>query len=149
MQHHTPTRALRNHGGHTAMTSIHSAWHGCAASILSISVLLLLVLVLVLLLFSPWRILDDTGAAFCMGAIGGGVFHSFKGYTNSPEVSSSMQLDGATVNSVSRPCSSPLLRRSIVAGSSYSCCCLMLCAGRGCGCTFWLLGCPTASLSPL
>lgn len=33
----------------------------------------------------PWRILDDTGAAFCMGAIGGGVFHSFKGYTNSPE----------------------------------------------------------------
>jgi len=33
----------------------------------------------------PWRILDDTGAAFAMGAIGGSVYHAIKGYTNSPE----------------------------------------------------------------
>ena len=38
------------------------------------------------LLCSPWRILDDTGAAFAMGAIGGSVYHAIKGYTNSPEV---------------------------------------------------------------
>ncbi|XP_077862830.1 mitochondrial import inner membrane translocase subunit Tim17-A-like [Saccoglossus kowalevskii] len=32
----------------------------------------------------PWRIVDDCGGAFSMGAIGGGVFHSFLGARNAP-----------------------------------------------------------------
>lgn len=32
----------------------------------------------------PWRILDDSGGAFLMGAIGGGIFHSIKGFRNAP-----------------------------------------------------------------
>ncbi|XP_028044149.1 mitochondrial import inner membrane translocase subunit Tim17-B [Bombyx mandarina] len=32
----------------------------------------------------PWRILDDSGGAFIMGAIGGGLFHSIKGFRNAP-----------------------------------------------------------------
>ncbi|TKS76866.1 Mitochondrial import inner membrane translocase subunit [Collichthys lucidus] len=33
---------------------------------------------------SPWRIVDDCGGAFTMGAIGGGVFQSVKGFRNAP-----------------------------------------------------------------
>ena len=36
---------------------------------------------------SPWRIIEDCGAAFVMGCIGGGVFSFWKGYRNSPVVS--------------------------------------------------------------
>ncbi|KAJ8259256.1 hypothetical protein COCON_G00182680 [Conger conger] len=32
----------------------------------------------------PWRIVDDCGGAFTMGAIGGGVFQSVKGFRNAP-----------------------------------------------------------------
>eukprot|EP00123_Amoebidium_parasiticum_P022074 comp7913_c0_seq1/m.3475 comp7913_c0_seq1/g.3475 ORF comp7913_c0_seq1/g.3475 comp7913_c0_seq1/m.3475 type:complete len:159 (-) comp7913_c0_seq1:579-1055(-) len=32
----------------------------------------------------PYRILDDFGGAFAMGAIGGSVWHMVKGYKNSP-----------------------------------------------------------------
>lgn len=32
----------------------------------------------------PWRILEDCGAAFAMGCIGGGLFSFWKGYRNSP-----------------------------------------------------------------
>jgi len=32
----------------------------------------------------PWRIVDDVGGAFSMGAIGGGVFHVIKGAINAP-----------------------------------------------------------------
>jgi hypothetical protein len=32
----------------------------------------------------PWRIVDDAGAAFSMGAIGGSLFSFWKGYRNSP-----------------------------------------------------------------
>lgn len=32
----------------------------------------------------PWRIVDDCGGAFSMGAIGGVFFHSIKGYRNAP-----------------------------------------------------------------
>lgn len=35
---------------------------------------------------SPWRIMEDCGAAFAMGCIGGGVFSFWKGYRNSPVV---------------------------------------------------------------
>ncbi|MEE6493109.1 hypothetical protein FKM82_016740 [Ascaphus truei] len=33
----------------------------------------------------PWRIVDDCGGAFSMGAIGGGIFHAIKGFRNSPQ----------------------------------------------------------------
>jgi hypothetical protein len=36
---------------------------------------------------SPWRIVDDIGGAFALGAIGGGIWHGFKGAKNSPIVS--------------------------------------------------------------
>ncbi|XP_059913907.1 mitochondrial import inner membrane translocase subunit Tim17-B isoform X1 [Gadus macrocephalus] len=32
----------------------------------------------------PWRIVDDCGGAFTMGAIGGGVFQVIKGFRNAP-----------------------------------------------------------------
>uniref|UniRef100_A0A7S1TV19 Mitochondrial import inner membrane translocase subunit TIM17 n=1 Tax=Phaeomonas parva TaxID=124430 RepID=A0A7S1TV19_9STRA len=32
----------------------------------------------------PWRILDDVGGAFAMGAVGGTVWHGVKGFRNSP-----------------------------------------------------------------
>ena len=32
----------------------------------------------------PHRIVDDMGYAFCMGSIGGGVWHTFKGWRNAP-----------------------------------------------------------------
>lgn len=32
----------------------------------------------------PWRIVDDVGGAFCMGAIGGAIWHSVRGYRMSP-----------------------------------------------------------------
>ncbi|XP_037539968.1 mitochondrial import inner membrane translocase subunit Tim17-B [Nematolebias whitei] len=32
----------------------------------------------------PWRIVDDCGGAFTMGAIGGGVFQAIKGFRNAP-----------------------------------------------------------------
>jgi len=32
----------------------------------------------------PWRIVDDIGGAFTMGAIGGGVFQSYRGFRNAP-----------------------------------------------------------------
>ncbi|XP_041712357.1 mitochondrial import inner membrane translocase subunit Tim17-B isoform X1 [Coregonus clupeaformis] len=32
----------------------------------------------------PWRIVDDCGGAFTMGAIGGGVFQSIKSFRNAP-----------------------------------------------------------------
>lgn len=37
--------------------------------------------------FSPWRIVDDCGGAFTMGAIGGGIFQAVKGFRNAPSVS--------------------------------------------------------------
>ncbi|KAL7667496.1 hypothetical protein ACOME3_010685 [Neoechinorhynchus agilis] len=32
----------------------------------------------------PWRIVDDCGGAFAMGAIGGSIFHGIKGFKNAP-----------------------------------------------------------------
>jgi len=32
----------------------------------------------------PWRIVDDCGGAFTMGAIGGSIFQAIKGFRNSP-----------------------------------------------------------------
>jgi import inner membrane translocase subunit TIM17 len=33
----------------------------------------------------PWRIVDDIGGAFSMGAVGGGIFHTMKGSWNAPK----------------------------------------------------------------
>jgi hypothetical protein len=35
---------------------------------------------------SPWRIVDDCGGAFALGAIGGTFFHSIKGFRHAPSV---------------------------------------------------------------
>ncbi|XP_024860260.1 mitochondrial import inner membrane translocase subunit Tim17-B isoform X1 [Kryptolebias marmoratus] len=43
----------------------------------------------------PWRIVDDCGGAFTMGAIGGGVFQAVKGFRNAPAVSSECLLPGS------------------------------------------------------
>lgn len=32
----------------------------------------------------PWRIIDDCGGAFIMGALGSGIFQSIKGFRNAP-----------------------------------------------------------------
>lgn len=32
----------------------------------------------------PWRIFDDIGGAFAIGAVGGGVWHTVRGWRNSP-----------------------------------------------------------------
>lgn len=32
----------------------------------------------------PWRVVDDCGGAFTMGAIGGAIFQSIKGFRNAP-----------------------------------------------------------------
>jgi len=37
-------------------------------------------------MFSPWRIVDDCGGAFALGAIGGTLFHSIKGFRHAPSV---------------------------------------------------------------
>jgi mitochondrial import inner membrane translocase subunit TIM17 len=33
----------------------------------------------------PWRIVDDVGGAFCMGCIGGGIWHTIKGARMAPK----------------------------------------------------------------
>lgn len=33
----------------------------------------------------PWRIVDDIGGAFCMGVIGGGMYHTIAGSWNAPK----------------------------------------------------------------
>jgi mitochondrial import inner membrane translocase subunit TIM17 len=33
----------------------------------------------------PWRIVDDVGGAFCMGSIGGGIWHTVKGFRMAPK----------------------------------------------------------------
>ncbi len=38
------------------------------------------------LIDSPWRIVDDCGGAFALGAIGGTLFHSIKGFRHAPSV---------------------------------------------------------------
>lgn len=47
----------------------------------------------------PWRILDDAGGAFLMGAIGGGIFHSIKGFRNAP-VGFSRKMVHYTINKI-------------------------------------------------
>jgi len=41
---------------------------------------------IIIILFSPWRIVDDCGGAFALGAIGGTLFHSIKGFRHAPSV---------------------------------------------------------------
>ncbi|XP_026188551.1 mitochondrial import inner membrane translocase subunit Tim17-B isoform X1 [Mastacembelus armatus] len=44
----------------------------------------------------PWRIVDDCGGAFTMGAIGGGVFQTIKGFRNAPAVSKNITVCSLT-----------------------------------------------------
>lgn len=41
-------------------------------------------IILCLIFSSPWRIVDDCGGAFAMGAIGGSLFQAIKGFRNAP-----------------------------------------------------------------
>ncbi|KAG7270552.1 hypothetical protein CRUP_025154 [Coryphaenoides rupestris] len=48
----------------------------------------------------PWRIVDDCGGAFTMGAIGGGVFQSVKGFRNAPVIGGSFAVWGALFSTI-------------------------------------------------
>jgi len=74
----------------------------------------------------PWRIIDDVGGAFSMGAIGGGVFHSVKGSFNAP---SGARLKGS-INAVSAR--GPILGGQFaVWGGLFACCDCTLTSIRG------------------
>ena len=51
----------------------------------------------------PWRIFDDAGGAFCMGAIGGGLFHFVKGVRNAPKGVGNRLFEGANYVRVRAP----------------------------------------------
>ncbi|XP_075239966.1 mitochondrial import inner membrane translocase subunit Tim17-B-like [Convolutriloba macropyga] len=51
----------------------------------------------------PWRIFDDAGGAFCMGAIGGGIFHFVKGVRNAPKGIGNRLFEGANYVRVRAP----------------------------------------------
>ena len=50
----------------------------------------------------PWRILDDCGGAFSMGAIGGAIWHAVKGYRNAPQVRSARKKERRSRNNKMR-----------------------------------------------
>mmetsp|Transcript_1126 Transcript_1126/g.1039 ORF Transcript_1126/g.1039 Transcript_1126/m.1039 type:complete len:249 (-) Transcript_1126:499-1245(-) len=65
----------------------------------------------------PWRIVDDIGGAFSMGAIGGGIFHVIKGSWNAPK--------GARIKGSLNACSArgPILGGQFaVWGGLFACC---------------------------
>mmetsp|Transcript_13159 Transcript_13159/g.24730 ORF Transcript_13159/g.24730 Transcript_13159/m.24730 type:complete len:251 (-) Transcript_13159:28-780(-) len=65
----------------------------------------------------PWRIVDDVGGAFCMGAIGGGTFHIISGAWKAPKNS---RLKGALNASTAR---GPILGGQFaVWGGIFACC---------------------------
>lgn len=65
----------------------------------------------------PWRIVDDIGGAFCMGAIGGSGFHVIRGAWNAPKNS---RLVGAINASTAR---GPILGGQFaVWGGLFACC---------------------------
>ena len=51
----------------------------------------------------PWRIFDDAGGAFCMGALGGGIFHFVKGVRNAPKGIGNRLFEGANYVRVRAP----------------------------------------------
>jgi mitochondrial import inner membrane translocase subunit TIM17 len=65
----------------------------------------------------PWRIVDDVGGAFCMGAIGGGIWHTIKGARMAP---SGARLQGSLSAVQAR---SPVLGGQFaVWGGLFACC---------------------------
>ena len=65
----------------------------------------------------PWRIVDDVGGAFCMGCIGGGLWHSIKGARMAPK---GARLQGSLSAVVAR---SPVLGGQFaVWGGLFACC---------------------------
>lgn len=53
---------------------------------LGIKSIILISFLCILFFDSPWRILDDAGSAFAMGAIGSAIWHGIRGFRNSPRV---------------------------------------------------------------
>ena len=51
----------------------------------------------------PWRVFDDAGGAFSMGAIGGGIFHFVKGVRNAPKGIGNRLFEGANYVRVRAP----------------------------------------------
>ena len=73
----------------------------------------------------PWRIVDDVGGAFCMGAIGGAVWHGVKGLRLSP---SGSKLSGSSSFVAAR---APVLGGQFaVWGGLFACCDCTLTAAR-------------------
>jgi mitochondrial import inner membrane translocase subunit TIM17 len=67
----------------------------------------------------PWRIVDDVGGAFCMGCIGGGLWHTIKGARLAPPGATS-RLQGSVSAVVAR---SPVLGGQFaVWGGLFACC---------------------------
>jgi mitochondrial import inner membrane translocase subunit TIM17 len=65
----------------------------------------------------PWRIVDDVGGAFCMGCIGGALWHSVKGARYAP---AGTRLNGSVTAVVAR---SPILGGQFaVWGGLFACC---------------------------
>jgi mitochondrial import inner membrane translocase subunit TIM17 len=65
----------------------------------------------------PWRIVDDVGGAFCMGCIGGGLWHTIKGARMAPP---GARLQGSVSAVVAR---SPVLGGQFaVWGGLFACC---------------------------
>lgn len=65
----------------------------------------------------PWRIVDDVGGAFCMGAIGGSIWHGVKGLRLSP---SGSKLSGSSSFVAAR---APVLGGQFaVWGGLFACC---------------------------
>jgi mitochondrial import inner membrane translocase subunit TIM17 len=65
----------------------------------------------------PWRIVDDVGGAFCMGCIGGAIWHSVKGARYAPV---GARLNGSVTAVIAR---SPVLGGQFaVWGGLFACC---------------------------
>mmetsp|Transcript_10912 Transcript_10912/g.16339 ORF Transcript_10912/g.16339 Transcript_10912/m.16339 type:complete len:230 (+) Transcript_10912:133-822(+) len=75
----------------------------------------------------PWRIVDDVGGAFSMGAVGGGIFHLLKGSYNAPKGLSSRARGGVTALQARSPI---LGGQFAVWGGLFACCDCSLTAMR-------------------
>jgi mitochondrial import inner membrane translocase subunit TIM17 len=65
----------------------------------------------------PWRIVDDVGGAFCMGCIGGGIWHTIKGAWMAPK---NAKIHGSVAAVTAR---SPVLGGQFaVWGGLFACC---------------------------
>ena len=75
----------------------------------------------------PWRIVDDVGGAFSMGAVGGGIFHLLKGSYNAPKGLNNRARGGVTALQARSPI---LGGQFAVWGGLFACCDCCLTAMR-------------------